>query len=233
MSGLVSLLPRTCYTGTEQPKVNPSYFSGDGDDGKNHAAGMGAAMAMLALFVVGSAAREDGIASFRRYIMFIMSFSISRHNYNVIHYYLQETLDIVRGGQLQRVLSLLILQRRVSPVGEQQSAQLGPPLLRGLVQGGEAPLVRRIHHGAEPDEEGGDVQVAVGGRVVQRDEAALVLCVDVGAVLKEVLSHFEIVVAGGQVQRSGVATLRREVDNSYVYTRKYDVYSIRHLSLSK
>ena len=128
------------------------------------------------------------------------------------HYYLQETLDIVRGGQLQRVLPLLVLQRRVRTVGEQQSAQLGPPLLRGLVQGGEAPLVRRVHHGAEPDEEGGDVQVAVGGGVVQGDEAALVLRVDIGAVLQEVLSHFEIVVAGSQVQRGGVATLRKEVE---------------------
>ena len=58
----------------------------------------------------------------------------------------------------------------------QQSAQLGPPLLRGLVQGGEAPLVRRVDHGAEPDEERGDVEVAVGGGVVERDEATLGFC---------------------------------------------------------
>ena len=139
--------------------------------------------------------------------MFIIQLYCHKFNYHLIQY-LQQTLDIVRGCQLQRVLPLLVLQRRVSPVGEQQSAQLGPPLLRGLVQGGEAPLVRRVNHGAEPDEKGGDVQVAVRGGVVQGDEAALVLRVDVGAILQKVLRHFEIVVAGSQVQRGRVATLR-------------------------
>ena len=91
----------------------------------------------------------------------------------------------------------------------QKSAQLGPPLLRGLVQGGEAPLVRRVDHGAEADEEGGDVEVAVGGGVVQGDQAALVLRVHVRAVLQEVLGHLKVVVAGGQVQRGRVATLKK------------------------
>ena len=140
---------------------------------------------------------------------------------------------VVGRRHVRRRLPVLVPRVLRRTVGEQQSAQLGPPLLRGLVQGGEAPLVRRVHHGAEPDEEGSDVQVAVGGGVVQGDEAALVLRVDVGAVLQEVLSHFEIVVAGSQVQRGGVATLRRKVDNSYVYTRKYDGSRLRHLSLSK
>ena len=52
--------------------------------GRGMLTGMGAAMAMLALLVVGSAAREDGIASYRRYIISIMSFSISKHYNNVI-----------------------------------------------------------------------------------------------------------------------------------------------------
>ena len=43
--------------------------------GRGMLTGMGAAMAMLALLVVGSAAREDGMASYR---MLIMSFSISK-----------------------------------------------------------------------------------------------------------------------------------------------------------
>ena len=58
-----------------------------------------------------------------------------------------------------------------------------------------------------PNEQRGQVHVSVARRVVQRDQAALVLGVDVGALLQQELRHLQVVVARGQVQRGGVAAL--------------------------
>lgn len=48
-------------------------------------------------------------------------------------------------------------------MGQQQSAQLSPPLLGRLVQGGERPLVRGVDARVVLDQQGGDVHVLDGG----------------------------------------------------------------------
>lgn len=47
----------------------------------------------------------------------------------------------------------------------------------------------------------------VGRGVVHRYETSLILRVDVCAALQKELCHLDIVVAGGQMQRSGVPSL--------------------------
>jgi hypothetical protein len=55
--------------------------------------------------------------------------------------HLEETLDIISRGEVQWRLTLLVVEGGVGPMGQQQRAQLGTPLLGRLVQRGEPPLV--------------------------------------------------------------------------------------------
>ena len=66
-------------------------------------------------------------------------------------------------------------------MGQEQSAELGPALLGRLVQWGEAPLVGGVDNCGVLDEEGGNVKMAVGAGIVERDQTTLVLCVYIRA----------------------------------------------------
>ena len=67
-------------------------------------------------------------------------------------------------GEIERRLALLVLHGGVGAVGQQQSAQLGPSLLRRLVQRGEGPLVRGVHTRVVLDQQRRDVHVLQGTR---------------------------------------------------------------------
>lgn len=75
-------------------------------------------------------------------------------------------------GQVQRRLPLLVLHGGVGSMGQQQRAQLGPPLLRRLVQRRERPLIGGVHARVVLDQQGGDVYVLDGGREVRNTRAA-------------------------------------------------------------
>ena len=97
------------------------------------------------------------------------------------HRVLEKAFHVVGAGEIQRGLALLVFQGRVGPVGQEQSAELGPALLGRLVQWGEAPLVGGVDNCGVLDEEGGNVKMAVGAGVVERDQTTLVLCVYIRA----------------------------------------------------
>ena len=97
------------------------------------------------------------------------------------HRVLEKAFHVVGAGEIQRGLALLVFQGRVSSVGQEQSAELGPALLGRLVQWGEAPLVGGVDNCGVLDEEGGNVKMAVGAGVVERDQTTLVLCVYIRA----------------------------------------------------
>ena len=52
-----------------------------------------------------------------------------------------------------------------------------------------------------------ETKPTVRGSVVKWNESSLVLSVHIGPVLKQELGHFEVVVAGSQVQGGAVAAL--------------------------
>lgn len=58
-------------------------------------------------------------------------------------------------------------------MSEQESAQLRPAFLGGLVQRCESPAVGRVHRRVVANEERRDVQVAVRRRVVQGNQPSL------------------------------------------------------------
>ncbi len=62
--------------------------------------------------------------------------------------HLKKTLDIIGWGEVEGRLTLLVVEGGVGAVGQQQRAQLGPPLLGRLVQRGEPPLVCKREGGA-------------------------------------------------------------------------------------
>ena len=59
----------------------------------------------------------------------------------------------------------------------------------------EPPAIDGVDVGVVLDEQVRDVDVAVRRRVVQRNQSALVLRVDVSTVLEQVLAHLHVVVA--------------------------------------
>lgn len=65
-------------------------------------------------------------------------------------------------SQVQRRLALLVLHGGIGSVGQQQGAQLGPPLLRRLVERRERPLISGVDARVVLDQQGGDVHVLVG-----------------------------------------------------------------------
>lgn len=67
-------------------------------------------------------------------------------------------------GQVERRLTLLVLHGGICSVGQQQSAQLGPPLLRRLVERRERPLIGGVDARVVLDQQGGDVNVLNGER---------------------------------------------------------------------
>lgn len=62
-------------------------------------------------------------------------------------------------GQVERRLPLLVLHGGIGSVGQQQSAQLGPPLLRRLVERRERPLIGGVDARVVLDQQGSDVNV--------------------------------------------------------------------------
>ena len=52
-------------------------------------------------------------------------------------------------------------------MGQQQSAELRPPLLRCLMEGSERPLVCGVDAGVELDQQGGDIHVLDRGEEVE------------------------------------------------------------------
>jgi hypothetical protein len=70
------------------------------------------------------------------------------HNQSPQKTHLEETLDIISRGEVQGRLTLLVVEGGVRPVGQEQRAQLGTPLLGRLVQRGEPPLVYKREEGA-------------------------------------------------------------------------------------
>lgn len=61
--------------------------------------------------------------------------------------------------QIQRRLSLLVLHSGISSVGQQESAQLSPPLLRRLMEGSKCPFVCGVDARVVLDEQGSYVHV--------------------------------------------------------------------------
>lgn len=55
-------------------------------------------------------------------------------------------------------------------MGQKQSAQLGPPLLRRLVERRERPLIGGVDAGVVLDQQGGDVNVLERERKRERSE---------------------------------------------------------------
>ena len=105
-------------------------------------------------------------------------------------------------------------------MSQEQSTQLSPALLGGLVEWGEAPLVCGVHNGRVLDQEGRNVKMAIRAGVVKRNEASLVLGVHIRTLqyqvnrvldftesqylLQEVVCHFKIVVSCSKMKRGRV-----------------------------
>ena len=66
-------------------------------------------------------------------------------------------------------------------MSQQESAELRPAFLSRLVERSEAPLVGGVDNCGVLDEEGGNVKMAVGAGIVERDQTTLVLCVYIRA----------------------------------------------------
>lgn len=75
-------------------------------------------------------------------------------------------------GQVQGRLALLVLHGGIGSVGQQQRTQLGPPLLRRLVERRERPLIGGVHARVVLDQQGGDVHVLDGESEIRNTRAA-------------------------------------------------------------
>lgn len=72
-------------------------------------------------------------------------------------------------SQVQRRLTLLVLHGGIGSVGQQQGAQLGPPLLRRFMERRERPLISGVDARVVLDQQGGDVHVLVGTMEKKRE----------------------------------------------------------------
>lgn len=73
-------------------------------------------------------------------------------------------------GQVQRRLALLVLHGGICSVGQQQSAQLRPALLRRLVERRERPLIGGVDARVVLDQQSSDVNVLNAERQRERSE---------------------------------------------------------------
>lgn len=91
----------------------------------------------------------------------------TRSKQDVTHGATAEAQEDTGGGkrshcsQVERRLTLLVLHGGVGSVGQQQGAQLGPPLLRRFVERRERPLIGGVDARVVLDQQGGDVHVLV------------------------------------------------------------------------